>query len=531
MVDVWVVSNRRYGMKLSVKSSWGVIVAAWAVVLLALSIAPARAMADEPAYQAWIGDVGYATVADAVNAAESGATITLAAGEHTLYGMGADTKDKDLTFVGAGVDTTTWYIGAKVPDPSNFGTEYNGDYSFDGAGTITFKDMTLRSGTADYLGFIRADNTVVENCTIQGKTFYWGYSSAVFTNVNFQAPGSDYSLWTYCSPVMTFDGCTFTGSGKFINVYRESDPGCDYVITVRNCTFNSSKDGKAALNINDERMGDSKFIIKFEGTNSTTGLTPDDVNHEYNKNQEDRSCSSLFEFNTKYGSGNSGRTQVSFEGEVVWTDGHMVAHASENGLYSQGSIDNAFTEVYTEWVADPENPGVYTRTLTRTCDYCGYVETETQTGYAVSYDLNGGEAAADEAYDTAIVLEGEAVEVKAAPSLEGSLFVGWSNGDQLVMPGGEIEVTGPATLIAQWTPEETDDPDNPGGPGDSDDNGNSSNTNSSNTNSSNTNAPGVSGGQNTLAATGDSVSVAPFVVLMAAAAAAFSGAVLLRRRA
>ena len=32
--------------------------------------------------------------------------------------------------------------------------------------------MKLRSGNADYLGFIRADITVVENCVIDGKTFY-----------------------------------------------------------------------------------------------------------------------------------------------------------------------------------------------------------------------------------------------------------------------------------------------------------------------------------------------------------------------
>ena len=32
-----------------------------------------------------------------------------------------------------------------VADPAYFGTEYNGDYSFDGSGTITFRNMTLQS--------------------------------------------------------------------------------------------------------------------------------------------------------------------------------------------------------------------------------------------------------------------------------------------------------------------------------------------------------------------------------------------------
>ena len=81
--------------------------------------------------------------------------------------------------------------------------------------------MTLRSGTANYLGFIRADKTVVENCTINGKTFYWGYTSATFTNTTFNCPSGDYAIWTYCSPIMNFENCTFNSSGKVINVYAD----------------------------------------------------------------------------------------------------------------------------------------------------------------------------------------------------------------------------------------------------------------------------------------------------------------------
>ena len=115
-----------------------------------------------------IGDQVYDTLEAAVTAAETGATIVLGEGKYTLYKKGAKTTGKDLTFEGQGADKTTWGIGATMPDPDKFGTEYNGDYSFDGAGTVTFKDMTLRSGSADYLGFIRANQTVVENCTING---------------------------------------------------------------------------------------------------------------------------------------------------------------------------------------------------------------------------------------------------------------------------------------------------------------------------------------------------------------------------
>ena len=120
----------------------------------------------------------------------------LSAAKYTLYGIPSTntTKGKDLTFVGQGADKTGWNIGAEVPDPDKFGTEYNGDYSFDGAGTIKFEQMTLQSSKADYLGFIRADQTVVEDCTINGKTFYWGYTSAIFKDTTFNCPSGDYAV-------------------------------------------------------------------------------------------------------------------------------------------------------------------------------------------------------------------------------------------------------------------------------------------------------------------------------------------------
>ena len=138
--------------------------------------------------QSW--ETAYKTLATAVTAAKSGDTIILGKGNYTLYGINSagTTKGKDLTFIGQGAEETGWNIGAEVPNPDYFGTEYNGDYSFDGAGTVTFQNMTLRSGKANYLGFIRADKTIVKDCIINGKTFYWGYTSAEFRNTTFICP-------------------------------------------------------------------------------------------------------------------------------------------------------------------------------------------------------------------------------------------------------------------------------------------------------------------------------------------------------
>ena len=314
--------------------------------------------------KAAIGKKTYNSVKDAVEAAKSGDTIILGEGNYTLYKVPSEgkTKGKDLTFIGQGAGKTWWNIGAEVPDPANFGTEYNGDYSFDGAGTVTFKDMTLRSGAADYLGFIRADKTVVENCTINGKTFYWGYTSAEFINTTFNCPSGDYALWTYCSPVMTFDHCTFNSSGKVINVYNENS-AADYTINFNNCTVNSSNsDSLSVMNINDSPV--EKFTINFTGTNKVTGIKADgitstdgshaspakDTANGY-KTSEQATCSKLFEFNMKYGNGNNGKTIVNIDGKTVWENGKMVSHAIDTAhdKYTDGYKDNAFKYSYGEW--------------------------------------------------------------------------------------------------------------------------------------------------------------------------------------
>ena len=315
--------------------------------------------------QSW--ETAYKTLETAVTAAETGATIQLGAGNYTLYKVNSEghTKGKDLTFVGQGADKTGWNIGAEVPDPANFGTEYNGDYSFDGAGTITFRNMTLRSGSANYLGFIRAAQTVVENCTINGKTFYWGYKSATFTNTTFNCPSGDYAIWTYSSPTMTFDTCTFNSSGKVINVY--TDFGADkedITVNFEDCTVTGFS-VKQVLNVNDSNMGDYKYILNISGNNTVSGVPYDKT-----------TCSRLYGFGGKAGN-NTGRLDVSIDGTPVWANGKMLTHK-----YSAGEQDNAFTTVEGDWITKPD--GTQIRTVTKTCDYCGYKEETKEFGLDVS---------------------------------------------------------------------------------------------------------------------------------------------------
>ena len=201
----------------------------------------------------------------AIAAASDGDTITLGEGEFTT--VGNTSPKKSLTFEGAGTNTV-WTIGDLKHAP---GGENNGDHSFDGCETITFKNMTLNADNENYRGFIRINNTVVENCTLKGRTAYWGYETAKFVNSTFNAPEGDYALWDYSTKAMTFEGCRFNISGKGVNVYVEAGNAGEATRTVEvnNCTVNSDKANKAFLNIKNSTQA---YDVTLSGTNTVTGL-------------------------------------------------------------------------------------------------------------------------------------------------------------------------------------------------------------------------------------------------------------------
>lgn len=420
--------------------------AALLAVAMMLQMLPMLAFADDALGTGEVlnkdTNVRYTSLKKAVDEAQSGATIILGEGNYTLYKSGSKTSGKNLTFVGQGPDKTAWNIGAEVPNPDLFGTEYNGDYSFDGARTVTFKNMTLRSGNADYLGFIRADNTVVDNCVINGKTFYWGYESAEFINTTFNAPPKDYAIWTYSSPIMTFDTCTFNATGKVINVYTDYGAGKqDITVNFNNCTVNSSS-GKTALNINDSNMGSYKYILNITGDNHVTAEL------------DTTTCTQLFgfggKFNELYRNSNSGRTVVNIDGKCVWKDGKMQTHS-----YTDGEHDKAFTYTYSEWTKfDERNEW---RDATTTCNYCHRElekHQETASVYRLQYNLNGG-TGDETAYKDAFSHEKENVTLAAAPTREGYQFAGWlSLNGKLYNAGSELVLTGDEVFTAQWKKDE-----------------------------------------------------------------------------
>lgn len=406
----------------------------------------------------------YKDLESATKEAQSGDTLYLGEGNYTLYGIDSKetTKGKDLTFVGSGVDVTAWNIGAPVPDPANYGTEYNGDYSFDGAGTVTFENMTLRSGGTNiqYLGFIRANHTVVQNCNVNGGTAYWGYKSAKFINTVFTNT-DDYVMWDYSSPFMSFDGCTFNvRNGKVINVYREASNGTQenpLILNFNNCTVNSTDGywdslwlGKSVLNIKDSN---NVYQVNISGNNTINGVGVNST-----------TCSRLFQVES-VGDGKPYYATVSIDGTTVWQNGKMVSHSIDttNDKYTDGYKDGQVYNVYGAWSAWTEDANVphlfhRTRTVNEKCHYCSYNkpldnETETENAYLLHYDLNGGTGAegvySDHYYFKPI--GGNTATVAAAPSRAGYQFAGWQDADGKQYAAGDaVTVNHDITLTAQW---------------------------------------------------------------------------------
>lgn len=425
------------------------ILAALLAVVMMFQMLPMMAFAAEgtapAAGKAKIGDTEYDSVLEAVqNAPANGSTttITLGEGEYTLYGT-EETAGKNLTFVGQGVDSTTWKIGYPTSDQAGYG---NADFSFKNSKTITFQNMTLKAGpTYNYQGFAHTDTTVVENCVVEGMTFYWGYNSATFKDTTFKPLGYKYALWTYCSEDTIFDHCKFECEGKAIYVHNEGNPLIK--IHFKDCEVTNSR-AKSALNVDD---GPCSFKIYISGDNKVSAK------------RDTNTCSKVYGF-----AGNNGHTEVYYgeeneNPELVWQNGQMVTHK-----HSDGEKDNAYTfDSVSEW----ENKGDhFERKVTKTCSYCKrQFPNVTEKGYQLSYDLHDGTGAAGVDYESKIYPEGEKATVEAAPAREGFYFLGWKDeNDKQYNADATITLTANTTLTAQWGDVPPVEPDTPAGGGSGD---------------------------------------------------------------
>lgn len=408
----------------------------------------------------------YESLDEAMDVAVNGDTIYLGAGVYcgnaanpTQAGKGAG---KSLTFVGAGIDKTTWQIKApKTP----YGADGWCDYSFKDSDSITFENMTvigsvytddtIQSNNTQGLTYI--NNITLKNCIFNGRADYWGYQTTTFENVTFNAPGTeasgigttDYCLWTWTGTSYTFKSCTFNSSGKIINAYRVlSGP---VTINFQDCTVLNTSSNKQVLNIKDNT---TDYIVNISGINTVTNVDPNGT-----------TCSRLFQVES-VGGGKQHYATVSIDGTTVWQNGQMVSHSIDttNDKYTEGYKDGQVYKVYgawSGWTEDANVPHLFhrTRTVNEKCHYCSYDkplddETETENAYLLQYDLNGGTGAESADYSDHYYFkpkDGNTATVAAAPSRAGYQFAGWQDaGGNQYAAGDAVTVNHDITLTAQW---------------------------------------------------------------------------------
>ena len=288
---------------------------------------------------------------------------------------------------------------------------------------------------------------MVDNCDIYGKTFYWGYTSAVFTDTTFYAPTGDYAIWTYSSPAMEFDNCTFNATGKAINVYTDYSAGKhDIRVYLNNCTVNSASGlGKQALNINDSNMRPYKYIIYI---NNIDINNPQTIDADLDKT----TCSRMFGFGGKEATNNTGHTDVYLDGDLVWTNGKIKTHS-----YTVGEKEDAYEITgRSDWTPNVER--VDECEVTKTCKYCGWTKKELEHAsvYRLQYNLNEGDGDETADYNEHFYHENESVTLAAKPTREGYQFAGWlSLNGKLYKAESELKkLTGDEVFTAYWKKDE-----------------------------------------------------------------------------
>lgn len=163
--------------------------------------------------------------------AEANATVVLAAGTYTMPATVAD----GVSIIGTDASTSVLTLSSAV-------AWHNVN--------ATFKNVTIKSPNANYIGIQHAASIKYENCVIEGQPFSYA-TTAVFDGCTFNQTSNDaYNIWTYGSTNITFNDCVFNCVGKAVLLYNEGAMSKE-VATFNNCKFIATAPvtGKAAIEI------------------------------------------------------------------------------------------------------------------------------------------------------------------------------------------------------------------------------------------------------------------------------------------
>ncbi len=118
------------------------------------------------------------------------------------------------------------------------------------ATNVAFKNVTVESPNANYVGIQHATTVKYKGCVIKGQPFSYA-ADASYEDCKFEQTASDcYNIWTYGSSTITFTRCDFNCAGKSVLIYNEGAIRAQ-TATFQDCTFTASAPaaGKAAIEI------------------------------------------------------------------------------------------------------------------------------------------------------------------------------------------------------------------------------------------------------------------------------------------
>lgn len=206
-----------------------------------------------------IGTVEYASLAEAIAAAQNGEVIVVNAGEYNLNGS--------LTYTGKA-------FTIKAADGAKVSFDMSAAVALHGA-KITFEGVTFDYKTnGNYIGIQHADTLVYNNCTINGQVFLYA-TNETFNVCKFnQTSAGAYNVWTYGAKNVKFNGCVFKCVGKSVLLYNEgANTGTDLTVTDTTFIASAPVEGKAAIEIDTSLMGgQSKITVDKATADKTTGF-------------------------------------------------------------------------------------------------------------------------------------------------------------------------------------------------------------------------------------------------------------------
>ncbi len=178
--------------------------------------------------------------------------ILLAAGTYTIPATAAD------NVVIEGIEGTVIDCPAAV--------QYHGK-------SLVFKNIAFKYPNDNYNGIQHANSIIYDNCVFEGRMTSYA-TTAVFENCTFNQTVYDYSIWTYGSENITFNGCAFNCLGKAVKVYNEGANAQN--ATFNNCTFTVTElhegANKAAITIDSSKLPDGKKFYIFANGCTATGF-------------------------------------------------------------------------------------------------------------------------------------------------------------------------------------------------------------------------------------------------------------------